>query len=342
MKHSDSSLSVWLLPVLLLFTAALIPLASSVGAVFIPPGGILRFFVSAGREGLTAAQETILLQIRLPRILLAGIAGSGLAVSGVIFQGVFRNPMAEPYLLGVTSGASLGASLFLLLNLPVLILPVLGVTVAAFAGGLLSMGLILAVAGRYRNNIGSLLLAGIAFSSIAQAGVSFLMMLHRDRAERIIFWMMGSFSSADWLRIGVLLIFLVPSVFFLMLKSRELNLLALGREEAHSLGIDPERESLFLLIIACVITSAVVASSGIIGFVGLMVPHMIRFVTGPDHRRVLILSLPAGAALMILSDLVARTLMAPSEIPVGIITALLGGPFFLSLLRKNARAGRTL
>jgi len=331
---------IWILPFLLLILAGLIPLAASMGAVSIAPAEVFRFITSLGRNGLSEAHHTILIKIRLPRVLYAGLAGAGLAVSGVVFQGIFRNPMAEPYLLGISSGASLGAALFFLLNLPVMILPDLGVTAAAFAGGLSTMILILAVAGRSRGNIGSLLLAGIAFSNIAQAGVSFLMMLHRDRAERIIFWMMGSFSSADWLRILILLCILIPSVFLLIFKSRELNLLSMGSEEAHSLGINPEKESIILLSTACIITSTIVSFSGIIGFTGLLVPHMVRMVAGSENKRVLILSLPAGAILMILSDMVSRSVMAPNEIPVGVVTALLGGPFFLYLLRQYVKKRR--
>ena len=339
-NSSNPSNRTWIMPLLLLILAALIPLAASIGAVSIAPRDILRFIGSLGESGLSDSHRTILMKIRLPRVIYAGLAGAGLAVSGVVFQGIFRNPMAEPYLLGISSGASFGAALFFLLNLPVLFFPVLGVTVSAFAGGLVTMVFIMAVAGRSRGNVGSLLLAGIAFSNIAQAGVSFLMMLHRDRAERIIFWMMGSFGSADWLRITILIIVLFPTVSYLLFKSRELNLLAMGSEEAHSLGINPEKEGLLLLGIACIITSAIVSFSGIIGFTGLLVPHMVRFVAGSENRRVMSLSLPAGAILMILSDLVARSLMAPTEIPVGVITALMGGPFFLYLLKQYVKSRR--
>ena len=168
------------------------------------------------------------------------------------------------------------------------------------------------------------------------------MMLHRDRAERIIFWMMGSFSSADWMRILILLCMLTPASLFLILKSRELNLLAMGSEEAHSLGINPEKQSLILLGTACIITSGIVSFSGIIGFTGLLVPHIVRILAGSENRRVLVLSLPAGAILMILSDLVARSVLAPLEIPVGVITAMLGGPFFLYLLRQYVNTRRSV
>ncbi|MDC7219399.1 MAG: iron ABC transporter permease [Spirochaetales bacterium] len=326
--------------ILMVFLALLIPLAASLGAVKIPAAQIIRFLLSQGE--LKPSHHTILRNIRLPRVIYAGLAGAGLALSGVVFQGVFRNPMAEPYLLGVSSGASLGAALFFLLNLPALVLPSLGVAGAAFIGGMGTMILIVAVAGRTRANMGSLLLAGIAFGNIAQAAVSFLMMLHRDRADKIIFWMMGSFSSATWLRVIILLAVLIPAATFLLFKSRELNLLAMGSEEAHSLGINPERESFLLLGTACLITSTVVAFSGIIGFVGLLVPHMVRLVVGSENRAVMTLSLPAGAILLILSDMVCRSLMAPAEIPIGVVTALLGGPFFLYLLRGYVRERRNL
>ncbi|MDC7223984.1 MAG: iron ABC transporter permease [Spirochaetales bacterium] len=328
--------------ILMMTLGLLIPLAASVGAVRLSPAGIGRFLLSFGGEGLKESHQNILINIRLPRVIYAGLAGAGLALSGVVFQGVFRNPMAEPYLLGVSSGASVGAALFFLLNLPALFLPSLGAAGAAFLGGMGTMLLIMTVAGRSSGEMGALLLAGIAFGNMAQGAVSFLMMLHRDRAEDIIFWMMGSFSSASWLRILLLLGVLVPATAFLLMKSKELNLLALGREEAHSLGINPERESFLLLGAACLITSTIVSFSGIIGFVGLLVPHMVRLAAGSENRTVMILSLPAGAILLILSDLLCRSLMAPTEIPIGVITALLGGPFFLFLLRNYIKTRRSL
>ncbi|MDC7232659.1 MAG: iron ABC transporter permease [Spirochaetales bacterium] len=320
---------------LLLLLFFLLVLGSSIGAVPLPFSGLMRYLLSGGTEGLTEGQEIILLQIRIPRVLMAALAGAGLSVSGLVFQAIFRNPMAEPYLLGVASGASLGASVYLLIGLPSLFLTSLGLTGAAFLGSLLSVLLILSLSSRGGNNISSLLLAGVAFSSIAQAGVSIMMMLNRQKVERIVFWTLGSFSSAHINKVFVLLTILIPSILFIVFRYRELDLLSLGHEEAHSLGINPERISRQLLLVSCLITSVIVANCGIIGFAGLLVPHLMRLISGPGHKRLVFLSITGGAVLMILSDLLARTLIAPSEIPVGILTALTGGPFFLYLLRRN-------
>ncbi|MBF9015926.1 MULTISPECIES: iron ABC transporter permease [unclassified Oceanispirochaeta] len=314
----------------------LLILASSIGAVSLPFSGLIRYLFSGGKSGLNEGQEIILMQIRVPRVLMAALAGAGLSLSGLVFQAIFRNPMAEPYLLGVASGASLGASLYMMIGLPAFFISSLGLTAAAFLGSLLSVFLILSLASRNGNNISSLLLAGVAFSSIAQAGVSIMMMLNREKVERIVFWTLGSFSSAHMTKVILLLIVLIPSSLFIIFRHGELDLLSLGHEEAHSLGINPERVSLQLLLVSCLITAVIVSNCGIIGFAGLLVPHFMRLISGPGHRNLTFLSIMGGAILMILSDLLARTIIAPAEIPVGVVTALTGGPFFLYLLRRNS------
>ncbi len=322
---------------LLLLTAG----AVSAGAVSIPVRNMGAFLLSRGQRGLTSGQIYILFHIRLPRILMAGSAGAALALGGCTAQAVFRNPMAEPYLLGISSGASLGAAVYFLSGFDLPSLPFLGVMGFAFAGSLVTLFLIMAVAGQYGGNFGSLLLGGIAFSAIAQAGVSLMMMLKRDKADRIIFWMMGSFSSARWSRLFLVLAALLPGVLYIFLHRKELDLLSLGNEEAHALGMNPEREGRLLLLATCLMTAAVTAACGIIGFTGLIVPHIMRALAGGSHRRLPGLCLLGGAILMILSDLAARSLLSPSEIPVGVITALTGGPFFLYLLRHSFGGGRT-
>lgn len=314
----------------------LLILASSIGAVSLPFSGLIRYLFSGGKSGLNEGQEIILMQIRVPRVLMAALAGAGLSLSGLVFQAIFRNPMAEPYLLGVASGASLGASLYMMIGLPAFFISSLGLTAAAFLGSLLSVFLILSLASRNGNNISSLLLAGVAFSSIAQAGVSIMMMLNREKVERIVFWTLGSFSSAHMTKVILLLVILIPSSLFIIFRHGELDLLSLGHEEAHSLGINPERVSLQLLLVSCLITAVIVSNCGIIGFAGLLVPHLMRLISGPGHKNLTFLSIMGGAILMILSDLLARTIISPAEIPVGVVTALTGGPFFLYLLRRNS------
>lgn len=324
---------------LLFVLLVLIILASSIGAVPLPLSSLFSYVLSGGKNGLSEGQEIILMQIRVPRVLMAALAGAGLSISGLVFQAIFRNPMAEPYLLGVASGASLGASLYMLIGLPVFFISSLGLTVSAFLGSLLSVLLILSLSGRNGNNISSLLLAGVAFSAIAQAGVSIMMMLNREKVERIVFWTLGSFSSAHGTKVVLMLIILIPSALFIFIRHRELDLLTLGHEEAHSLGINPERISLQLLLVSCLITAVIVSNCGIIGFAGLLVPHLMRLLSGPGHKHLTCLSILGGAVLMILSDLLARTIIAPAEIPVGVVTALTGGPFFLYLLRRSSGKG---
>ena len=331
---------------IILLMSLLILLAVSFGAVRIEPrvffSVLSQFFretpaADGGAGGFHNAQ-LILLRLRLPRVFLAGIVGAGLGISGAVFQGVFRNPLAEPYLLGVSSGAALGATLAIIFTFNMItgsVMPVSGVTVSAFVGAILSTLLVFFLAGSRGQDFSFLLLAGIAMSYIFQAVISFLMMLNRTEVERIYFWMLGSFSTASWEKVIVCGSFVFLSSLFLLFNSGRLNILSLGHQEAFSLGLNPRRTSLLLLSVASLITAAVISVSGIIGFVGLLVPHMVRRFTGPDHRKVLPFSALAGALLLIYADLAARTLIPPKEIPVGVITSLLGGPFFLFQIRMR-------
>lgn len=318
-----------------------IPFSAALGAAEISPADVVKTLLSPllpSKPAVDPIHILILFRIRLPRILLAGIAGAGLALAGTVFQGVFRNALAEPYLLGVSSGAALGATLAIVLGGGVLGGGLGLISTASFLGALGTALLIYLLAGR--RQFQSLLLGGIALGYIFQAFISLMMMLHREQLEKIVFWMMGSFTSASWLKVGVAApLVLIPGVF-LFVQAKTLNILSLGGDEAHSLGVDPVRSGGVLLLTACLITAAVVSVSGIIGFVGLMVPHILRIFTGPDHRRLLPASALGGALLLILADLGARTLLIPREIPVGVLTAVLGGPFFIVLLRKQNREGR--
>ncbi|MBI9103154.1 MAG: iron ABC transporter permease [Spirochaetales bacterium] len=329
-----------------LITFILILFAVTFGAVRISPDAILSvftgLFTGETGAGLHKAQ-LILLKLRLPRVLLAAIAGAGLGISGAVFQGVFRNPLAEPYLLGVSSGAALGATLAFVFTFDMVTNVAMGlggVTIAAFGGAIGSTLLVFFLAGGVNRDFSFLLLAGIAMSYIFQAVISFLMMMNRNELDRIIFWMMGSFSSASWPKVITSGVFVFIASLFLILNGRRLNILSLGNQEAFSLGLDPRKTGLLLLSVASLITASVISVSGIIGFVGLLVPHMVRYVTGPDHRKVLPYSALAGALLLVYADLAARTLIPPKEIPIGVITALIGGPFFLIQLKfKSWRRG---
>jgi len=330
---------------LVLLLLVIIPLSAALGAASIPPAEVVTTILSPLFPGTFSADPVsslILFRIRLPRIFLAGIAGSGLALGGVAFQGVFRNPLAEPYLLGISSGAALGATLAIVLG-PLVFsgsLWAAGVGlpgVFAFAGALLTMALIYLLAGRHRFE--GLLLGGIALGYVFQAAISLMMMLNRESLDRIVFWMMGSFTAATWTKVAAAgFLILLPAVY-LFRHGKTLNILSLGSREAHSLGVNPHRTGGLILLAACLITAAVVSVAGIIGFVGLMVPHILRLITGPDHRRLLPVSALGGAILLIGADMLARTVLVPREIPVGVITAVLGGPFFLYLLARQSRGG---
>lgn len=330
---------------LVLLLLVIIPLSAALGAASIPPAEVVTTILSPlfpGTFGADPVSSLILFKIRLPRIFLAGIAGAGLALGGAAFQGVFRNPLAEPYLLGISSGAALGATLAIVLGPAVL--PGAAWTaglglpgVFAFIGALLTMALIYLLAGRHRFK--GLLLGGIALGYVFQAAISLMMMLNRESLDRIVFWMMGSFTSATWAKVTAAGLLILMPAAYLFFQGKTLNILSLGSREAHSLGVNPHRTGGLILLAACLITAAVVSVAGIIGFVGLMVPHILRLITGPDHRRLLPVSALGGAILLIGADMLARTVLVPREIPVGVITAVLGGPFFLYLLARQSRGG---
>ena len=280
------------------------------------------------------AAETIVWDLRLPRVV-AGIAvGAGLACAGAVFQALLRNPMADPYIIGPAAGASLGAVLALLL--PVAAIGWLGiglVQVLAFTGAMLTVAIVLAVArGRGGTPVTTLLLAGYAVSSLLAAGTALLIFNAGERLAAVVSWLLGSLAGASWPRVAVAVPLIVLSFTLLLLRWRRLNVLLLGEGPAAHLGIDLEREKWILTGLAALATSAAVAISGTIGFIGLVVPHLVRLVAGPDHRLLLPASLLYGAGLLVLADLGARL---AGGIPVGVVTALLGAPFFIWLLRRS-------
>lgn len=278
----------------------------------------------------------IIWDIRLPRVLLASAVGMGLAAAGTAFQGLLRNPMADPYVLGVSSGASFGATLAIVLGIGTGFMGLAGSTGAAFIGAVITMAAVYAL-GRtgQQSSMMTLLLAGIAVSSFLSAIVSFMMMLNHDKLDSIVLWIMGSFSTASWSSFYVSAPMIAAGSLILASMSREMNALLMGDESALHLGVDVDNVRKVLLVVGSLMTAAAVSVSGIIGFVGLIIPHVVRLLTGPDHSRLLPAAAVSGALFMIIADTIARTIMAPLEIPVGIITSLVGGPFFLYLLIKN-------
>ena len=283
-------------------------------------------------------EETIILKVRLPRILLGAIVGAALAVAGVVFQGLLRNPLADPYLLGVSSGAALGASLSLLLGLGGRLLG-FSLPLFAFLGALLSLILVYNLARKDgKIPLVTLILAGIIVSTFLSAVLMLIMSLAGRDLHNLIFWLMGTLSEGDLSLIKIILLCVIVGITIIFFFARELNAFSLGEEEAQHLGVEVERVKKTLLVFASLITAAVVSITGLIGFVGLVVPHITRIIVGPDHRILIPASLLMGSILLIIADTLARSLTS-FEIPVGIVTALLGGPFFLYLLRKRKEVG---
>lgn len=323
-------------------------LALAQGAVDISAGHMLAIFLQPFPIDLpwevVEREAVIVLSLRLPRVLMAALIGAGLSVAGATMQGLFRNPLAEPGLVGVSSGAALGAvSVIVLGGTAVARLPAaLGIAVlpaAAFVGGLVVTTVVYKLATREgRTNVATMLLAGVAISALAGAGTSLLTYLADDtRLRDVIFWTMGSLGGATWTSVGIGAVLILCPLLAAMRLGRALNALLLGEAEAFHLGIGVEWVKRWIVLFSSVAVGAAVALSGIIGFVGLVVPHMFRIAVGPDNRTLLPGSALLGAVTLILADLLARTVISPAELPIGILTAAAGAPFFLWLLVRDRR-----
>jgi iron complex transport system permease protein len=276
---------------------------------------------------------------RLPRILLALLVGGGLSVVGVGMQALVRNPLAEPYILGISSGASAGASLFYMGLLPAVLAPTLTMPIAAFAGGLLAITLVYLVAHESAGiSVTRLLLAGVAVSALMAAVTSFITLASPDigRVRAVLFWLLGSLNHARWDVLAAPAIVTSLGFGIMMVLARPLDALLLGEEPARGLGVPVETVKRVLIVLSALVTGSLVAVSGIIGFVGLIVPHVVRMYAGVVHRRLIPLSFLGGAIFLIWADLAARTLLPGQEAPVGVVTALCGVPFFLVLLRRRS------
>ncbi len=283
--------------------------------------------------------EIIVTDIRGPRILLAALVGAGLAIAGAAMQGLFKNPMAEPYVLGMSSGAAVGAALVIVLGVGVGIFGALSIQMMAFFGAL---GTILIVYGIARfegkTPVETLLLAGIAMGAFLYAVVSSLKFIASDEQLRdIVLWLMGSFSMSQWNDLYIVTPLILIGIIGLYAFSRELNAMQFGEETAMYIGVKVETVKKIILIFAALITATSVSHAGIIGFVGLIVPHVVRILIGADHHILLPASALVGAIFLILADTLARTIAAPTEIPVGIITAFVGAPYFIYLLRRKKK-----
>lgn len=282
--------------------------------------------------------ETIILEIRLPRVILAGLVGAALAIAGATYQGLFRNPLADPYLIGVAQGASLGAVIGFLVPAAWHILGLGIVPLFAFAGAIVST---LIVYGFSRIGktlpVTTLILAGVALGALLGAVVSYLIISSGENIHGIVFWLMGSFSLTQWTDVKLVLPWLVIGIGVILLYARPLNVMQLDEEQAQQLGINAEMLKHVLLAATTLITAAAVSFVGTIGFVGIIIPHAVRLIWGADYRFLLPFSVLSGAIFLILADLVARTIQAPAEVPIGIITAFCGAPFFLYLLRRRKK-----
>jgi iron complex transport system permease protein len=319
-----------------LLLCAVILLSITMGSVRIPLLRSIRI-VFQSIFGLKAegneAEQIIILSLRIPRTLLAGLVGAGLSVSGATFQALLRNPLADPYILGVSSGAAVGAIIAILLGLS----SSFGTPLISFCGALLTVIAVLYFGkqdGKIHPN--TLLLTGVIIGSFLSALIMFFISLsQREELRTIIFWLMGDFSFSRPQAIFVILPYILLGTFFLYLRSRHLNLILLGEENAVQLGVDVERLKGIAYLFASLITAASVSVCGLIGFVGLIIPHSVRLVFGIDHRLLIPSSALVGASFLIASDTLARTLLAPIELPVGVITAAFGAPFFIYLLRTR-------
>lgn len=321
----------------------------AVGTVAVPIADIFPIIIAKTLRLSMAAHVDpmyvdIVYQIRLPRVLLAGLVGASLAIAGAAFQGLLRNPLADPYILGVSSGASVGAvaTLFFGLSIPLLglyTLPVLSIT-AAFITIILVLFFARSVERTMRME--TIILTGIIFSSFLGAFISLIIALSGDQLSDIIGWLLGSVSMRGWKYVAIILPFFIVGALLLMGNTRELNAMSFGEERAQHLGVDVQKRKLVILTAGSILTGAAVAVSGAIGFVGLVIPHLTRLLWGPDHTHLLPLSIFTGASFLILADLVSRTIISPQVLPIGVITALIGAPVFALILmrqRKGSRGG---
>jgi len=338
-RHRRGVLALLILGLVLLFVTLL---STGMGYIRIAPLLVVKLIIAklTGNirllSGFNKAYPYVIWDIRLPRILTAVIVGSGLSISGVVFQGILLNPLADPYTLGVSAGAAFGASIALLLEIPML--GVYSVPLFAFIGSLLTLLFVLSISsfeGKIASN--NLILSGIIVSTILSAGISFLKYVADEQVSVIIFWLLGSFNSRTWIDVFLTFGIVTAGGLFCLYYARDLNVMALGDKIAMSLGVQASRIRVSLLVAASLTASICVAVSGIIGFVGLVIPHLMRFVVGSDNRILIPTSALLGGILLLFADTVTRAVL-PHEIPIGVLTAIIGGPVFCYIFRKRRKA----
>lgn len=323
----------------LIFLGAALVLSVAVGSVFISPATLLALIGEkiSGQAAAPSMQpfSTILFSLRLPRTALVALVGASLSISGAGYQGLLRNPLADPYLIGVASGAGLGAVAAMSLRWPYTFAGLLVVPLAAFAGALLTVVIVYQLARVGRSlPVSNMILAGVAVSSFATALTSFLMINASGELRRALIWLLGGATTSGWQPVLAVLPYVIIGGALLLVSGHALNVMQFGDEQAQQLGLPVERVRRVVIFAASLATAAAISFAGIIGFVGLIVPHLVRILWGSDYRRILPLSALLGAGLLLSADVIARVIMAPAELPVGVITALAGAPFFLWVLRR--------
>jgi iron complex transport system permease protein len=326
--------------------ATIVIVSTGMGYITIPAAAVIKIIVAklSGQveflTGIDSLFPVVVVDVRLPRILSSAIVGGGLAISGVVFQGILLNPLADPYTLGVSAGAAFGASLAILLNIG--FLGMYSVPLFAFGGAVATLLFVIYLSsssGGFSSN--NLILSGIIVAAILSAGISLLKYIADEQVAVIIFWLMGSFGSKTWTDVSLIFISVASGFLVIIYFARDMNLMSLGNRTASSLGVDTRKVTIILLVTASLVAAICVAVSGIIGFVGLLVPHMMRLITGPDNRRLIPVSLLAGAILLLIADTITRAVL-PTEIPIGVLTALIGGPFFCYIFRKQQHTRKIL
>lgn len=314
----------------------------AIGSVYVPIKEILQIIGSAIfhfplSDAVDPMNRNIVMDIRLPRVILAGLVGASLSIAGAAFQGLLRNPLADPYTLGVSSGASVGAVVTLFFHISLPFVGLLTLPIMSILGSFVTIFCVLLFARKIEKSmkVETIILTGIIFSSFFGSFISLIIALTGDELRQIIGWLLGSVSMRGWSYIFIIIPFFIIGSLLLLLNSKELNAMSLGEERAQHLGVSVERRKLLILIAGSILTGAAVSVSGSIGFVGLVIPHLLRIVWGANHRNLLPLSILFGAGFLIITDLVSRTIIQPSELPIGVITALIGAPIFAFILMKR-------
>ena len=323
---------------MILILAAFGVVSLSLGSVRISPGHVFNYIVNAlsGKLSFSSEEELILFSVRLPRIIFAGIVGASLSLGGVVFQAILRNPLADPYILGISGGSALGAIIGIVIGAGSFYM---GIPLLAFLGALATVFLVFVVAGGARGLLldNSLLLSGVVVNAFFSAAILFfLSIVNSMELHSITFWLMGDLSRASFKEIYVAAFCLIIGFVLLYAQARKLNLIVQGEDTAEHLGVNVKRTKQWLLVVTSLIISVAVSLAGIIGFVGIMVPHLMRLIFGSDHRLLLPVSVLFGASFLIVADTIARIVFAPAELPVGVITALCGAPYFIFLLKRKA------